>query len=90
MNVNIRNELNFSEDHEGINRSGLLAKFRGSFTLHATHCGSYLHEPQKKKKIKQPLTEHNFLLLTRIHITNVLTTNVLNANKGCLKIKPEN
>ena len=28
MNVNIINELNFSEVHEGMNRSGLLAKSR--------------------------------------------------------------
>ena len=27
MNVNISNELNFSEVHEGMNRSGSLAKF---------------------------------------------------------------
>ena len=40
MNVNISKELNFSEVHEGMNRSWSLAKFGGSFILHATHCGS--------------------------------------------------
>ena len=44
MNVNISNEFNFSVVHGAMNRSGSLASLheplRGSFTLHATHCGS--------------------------------------------------
>ena len=40
MNVDISNEFNFSDVHGAMNHSGSLAKLRGSFTLHATHCGS--------------------------------------------------
>ena len=45
MDVDVSNEFNFSEVHGAMRRSGLLAKYlnvllRGSFTLHATHCGS--------------------------------------------------
>ena len=39
MNVNISNELNFCDVHGAMNHSGSPAK-QGSFTLHATHCGS--------------------------------------------------
>ena len=35
----------FSEVHGAMNCSGSLTKF----TLHVTHCGSKLHEPQKNE-----------------------------------------
>ena len=59
---NIRNELNFSEVHCGMNRSGLLAKVTYSFTLHATNCGSYRHEPPKNEIhfLNRPCTSHIF------------------------------
>ena len=42
--LHLRNEFNCSDVHGAMNGSGSLAKLNeplwGSFTLHATHCGS--------------------------------------------------
>ena len=53
MNVNISNELNFSDVYRSVNYIGSLAKLhesiRGSFTLHATQCSLHFDKPQKNE-----------------------------------------
>ena len=52
-NVNISNELNFSDVYRSVNDTGSLAKFHelllGSFTLHATQFSLHFDKPQKNK-----------------------------------------
>ena len=46
MNVNISNELNFSEVYRSVNYIGSL---RGSFTLHSTQCSLHFDKHQKNE-----------------------------------------
>ena len=49
MNVNISNEVNFSDVYRSVNYIGLLAMFSwGSFTLHAIRCSLHFDIYQKK------------------------------------------
>ena len=52
MNVNVSNELNFSDVYRSVNYIGSLAKFTwtpSSFTLHATQCSLHFDKPQKNE-----------------------------------------
>ena len=50
MNVNISNELNFSDVYSSVNYTGSLAKVLwGSFTLHMTLSSSHFDKPQKNE-----------------------------------------
>ena len=52
-NVNISNELNFSDGYRSINCIGSLAKFieprRSSCTLHVSQCSVHFDKPQKNE-----------------------------------------
>ena len=52
-NVNISNKHNFAYVHRSMNGIGSLTSihepFRGSVTLHATHCRAYFEELQQNK-----------------------------------------
>ena len=48
MNVNISNELNFSDVYRSVNYNGSLAKW-GSFTLHPTQYNLHFDTPQKNE-----------------------------------------
>ena len=61
-NVNLSNELHFSDVYRSINYIGLLAKC--TWTLHATQCSLYFSKHQKNEShylITQAVSDHWFL-----------------------------
>ena len=49
MNVNISNELNFSDVYRSVNYIGSLAKFTWAFTLHTPQYSLHFDKPQKNE-----------------------------------------